>query len=340
MSTAADAAASRLDSASSAEAQLPSLKRALRSLNEKINKLYSWHLVEIDLVAKQQMQLNDVTHDLECTRKALLETLSQKSFEEEKTRLEQRITATLTQMNDTKKELEKIVYERLRDSVRADMEAEPLDEGDVETAADDTPKVKVQLGVGGSSRSSPSAAPSASQSSAEVATSSAEEKSPSGAAESAAAAGGPSSSVSSQALGTLLAGDGEEIDMEAVEECLTLVEKEHQATLTAISDALRLTDAKTFSLDNLLDYKNLLKDGALFSPFSLPESFANFEWSRLRSDDDRQKCQRTVKICREMNGMRESLQHIFDLVEKKGLFSPEAQGCRRQLEMSLAADGE
>ncbi len=40
-------------------------------LNAKITKLYNWHLAEMDLVQKQQMQLNQVTAELEETRLAL-----------------------------------------------------------------------------------------------------------------------------------------------------------------------------------------------------------------------------------------------------------------------------
>jgi hypothetical protein len=40
-------------------------------LNAKITKLYNWHLAEMDLVQKQQMQLNQVTAELEETRSAL-----------------------------------------------------------------------------------------------------------------------------------------------------------------------------------------------------------------------------------------------------------------------------
>eukprot|EP01083_Nonionella_stella_P268343 907101_1 len=47
------------------------MKDVIKKLNEKINKLYSWHLVEIDLVSKQQMQLNEIRTELTSTRQSL-----------------------------------------------------------------------------------------------------------------------------------------------------------------------------------------------------------------------------------------------------------------------------
>ena len=43
----------------------------VNGLNAKITKLYNWHLAEMDLVQKQQVQLNQVTAELEQTRSAL-----------------------------------------------------------------------------------------------------------------------------------------------------------------------------------------------------------------------------------------------------------------------------
>lgn len=47
------------------------MQDVIKKLNEKINKLYSWHLVEIDLVSKQQMQLNEIRSELSTTRQSL-----------------------------------------------------------------------------------------------------------------------------------------------------------------------------------------------------------------------------------------------------------------------------
>jgi len=47
------------------------IKRIIKNLNEKINKLYNWHLVEIDLVAKQQLQLNTMKAELDTARRKL-----------------------------------------------------------------------------------------------------------------------------------------------------------------------------------------------------------------------------------------------------------------------------
>ena len=47
------------------------MKDVIKKLNEKINKLYSWHLVEIDLVSKQQMQLNEIRSELTSTKQSL-----------------------------------------------------------------------------------------------------------------------------------------------------------------------------------------------------------------------------------------------------------------------------
>jgi len=47
------------------------IKRIIKNLNEKINKLYNWHLVEIDLVAKQQLQINRMKQELEKARRRL-----------------------------------------------------------------------------------------------------------------------------------------------------------------------------------------------------------------------------------------------------------------------------
>lgn len=62
-----------MDSAKSQMSNQPKtrMKDVIKKLNEKINKLYSWHLVEIDLVSKQQMQLNDLRSELSTTRASL-----------------------------------------------------------------------------------------------------------------------------------------------------------------------------------------------------------------------------------------------------------------------------
>jgi hypothetical protein len=46
----------------------PRVKAIIKNLNEKINKLYNWHLVEIDLVSRQQMQLNEMKTELSQTK--------------------------------------------------------------------------------------------------------------------------------------------------------------------------------------------------------------------------------------------------------------------------------
>ena len=43
----------------------------VKGLNDKITKLYNWHLAEMDLVQQQQLQLNHVTAELEQTRSEL-----------------------------------------------------------------------------------------------------------------------------------------------------------------------------------------------------------------------------------------------------------------------------
>ena len=50
------------------------IKRIIKNLNEKINKLYNWHLVEIDLVSKQQMQLNNMKMELDTARRRLAQS--------------------------------------------------------------------------------------------------------------------------------------------------------------------------------------------------------------------------------------------------------------------------
>ena len=47
------------------------MKDVIKKLNEKINKLYNWHLVEIDLVSKQQMQLNEIRTELDSTKESM-----------------------------------------------------------------------------------------------------------------------------------------------------------------------------------------------------------------------------------------------------------------------------
>lgn len=51
------------------------IKGVIKRLNEKINKLYSWHLVELDLVSRQQMQLNEMRSDLVFTKTSLASVL-------------------------------------------------------------------------------------------------------------------------------------------------------------------------------------------------------------------------------------------------------------------------
>jgi hypothetical protein len=46
----------------------PRVKAIIKNLNEKINKLYNWHLVEIDLVSRQQMQLNEMKSEINTTK--------------------------------------------------------------------------------------------------------------------------------------------------------------------------------------------------------------------------------------------------------------------------------
>ena len=41
------------------------LKGQIAGLNQKIEKLYNWHLMEVDLVAKQQQQLRVVSEKLQ-----------------------------------------------------------------------------------------------------------------------------------------------------------------------------------------------------------------------------------------------------------------------------------
>lgn len=53
----------------------PRVKAIIKNLNEKINKLYNWHLVEIDLVSRQQMQLNEMKSEINTT-KATVATVS------------------------------------------------------------------------------------------------------------------------------------------------------------------------------------------------------------------------------------------------------------------------
>ncbi|ETO29356.1 viral A-type inclusion protein [Reticulomyxa filosa] len=52
------------------------IKDVIKKLNEKINKLYNWHLVEIDLVSKQQIQLNEIRSELDVT-KSNINTIAQ-----------------------------------------------------------------------------------------------------------------------------------------------------------------------------------------------------------------------------------------------------------------------
>ena len=53
------------------------MKDVIKKLNEKINKLYSWHLVEIDLVSKQ---LNEIRTELTSTRQSLSSYVSNGSM--------------------------------------------------------------------------------------------------------------------------------------------------------------------------------------------------------------------------------------------------------------------
>jgi len=48
------------------------IKRIVHNLNEKISKLYNWHLVEIDLVSRQQVQLNSLQSELDLSRSAAI----------------------------------------------------------------------------------------------------------------------------------------------------------------------------------------------------------------------------------------------------------------------------
>ena len=43
---------------SSSSSNSNSIKSIVQNLNEKINKLYNWHLIELDLISKQQLQVN------------------------------------------------------------------------------------------------------------------------------------------------------------------------------------------------------------------------------------------------------------------------------------------
>jgi hypothetical protein len=54
-----------------AEAEAEAEAETVKGLNAKITKLYNWHLTEMDMVQKQQLQLNQVTAELEQTRSAL-----------------------------------------------------------------------------------------------------------------------------------------------------------------------------------------------------------------------------------------------------------------------------
>ena len=46
------------------------IKRIIKNLNEKISKLYQWHIAEIDLVSRQQVQLNSLQTELDSTKSA------------------------------------------------------------------------------------------------------------------------------------------------------------------------------------------------------------------------------------------------------------------------------
>ena len=46
----------------------PKVQEIIKNLNEKINKLYNWHLVEIDLVSRQQAQLNEMKSEINNTK--------------------------------------------------------------------------------------------------------------------------------------------------------------------------------------------------------------------------------------------------------------------------------
>jgi hypothetical protein len=61
----------RDDNVVEAEAEAEAEAETVKGLNAKITKLYNWHLTEMDMVQKQQLQLNQVTAELEQTRSAL-----------------------------------------------------------------------------------------------------------------------------------------------------------------------------------------------------------------------------------------------------------------------------
>ena len=46
-------------------------EKLIGKLNSKINKLYNWHLMEVDMVAKQQQELKRVTDELKMTKAML-----------------------------------------------------------------------------------------------------------------------------------------------------------------------------------------------------------------------------------------------------------------------------
>lgn len=58
-------------SAVEAHGKIKDENETVQDLNAKITKLYNWHLAEMDLVQKQQMQLNQVTAELQETKSAL-----------------------------------------------------------------------------------------------------------------------------------------------------------------------------------------------------------------------------------------------------------------------------
>ena len=47
------------------------IKDVIKQLNEKINKLYNWHMIELDLVSKQQIQLNEMRSELDSTKESV-----------------------------------------------------------------------------------------------------------------------------------------------------------------------------------------------------------------------------------------------------------------------------
>lgn len=50
----------------------------IKKLNMKINNLYSWHLVELDLVSRQQLQLNEMKSELDTTKDSISSFLSRR----------------------------------------------------------------------------------------------------------------------------------------------------------------------------------------------------------------------------------------------------------------------